>query len=196
MENSSSSFEAFTRWTVMRAGPAGCVPESCCHICKISLSIHRCHSLYDILLSHRELLGVGDGAESDLRAPCASPGLYRAPFFDSPFLALPGAQGADAVLDLHLPVVGSGAEAAHPQSGATPLHSAAVAPVVPTAPAAHPMAMDLQPDDVLLAPFLPEDEAYMDQVGQVLHTAACFRYQRQTLGDVTADQRVCMFNHS
>ena len=108
---------------------------------------------------------MGDGAESDLRAPCASPGLYRAPFFDSPFLALPGAQGADATLDFHLPVVGSGGDAAHAHSGAMPLHSAAVVPVVPTAPAAHPMTMDLQPDDVLLAPFLPEDMAYMDEVG-------------------------------
>ena len=109
---------------------------------------------------------MADGAESDLRAPSASPGLYRAPFFDSPFLALPGAQGADAMLDLHLPGVGSGGDTAQSQSGAMLLNPAAVAPVAPTPPAAHPMTMDLQPDDVLLAPFLPEDMAYMDQVGR------------------------------
>lgn len=138
---------------------------------------------------------MGDGAESDLRAPSASPGLDRAPFFDSPFLALPGAQGADAMLGLHLPVVGSRDVIAQPQNGAMPLHSAAVAPVVPTAPSAPPMTMDLQPDDVLLAPFLPEDDVYMDQVGGMLDTAACFPCQHQTFGAVTADQRTCVFDH-
>jgi hypothetical protein len=127
------------------------------------------------------MLGVVDGAESDLRAPSASPGLYRAPFFDSPFLALPGAHGADAMLDLQLPVVGSGGDTAQPQGGAMPLHSAAVAPAVLTAPAAHPMTMDLQPDDVLLAPFLPEDEAYMDQVGEMFDSIACCHTRHQLL---------------
>lgn len=110
--------------------------------------------------ARRDMLGVGDGAESALRATSTSP----APFFDSPFLNLPGALADDAaLLDFGMP---QGANA-QPQVGAPlPPQPAAAMPSAfdATFAAAGPAVMTMQPNDVLMAPFLSTDADHMDQV--------------------------------